>query len=367
MKEIACFITPHGFGHATRMTAILEALQSKIPDLHPHLFTTVPESLFAETLKDFSYHPLQCDIGLVQKNGLVADLEQTISRLQEFLPFQDALVRELVGKIGGCRLVLCDIAGLGIAVAREAGIVSVLIENFTWDWIYQAYLPQHPGLLAAIDYLKSQYQGADIHIQSEPVCARSSAHLLCSPIFRRIRRQRSDVRNDLGCQNRRVILISMGGGDIELPFISRLSTVPDTFFILASQQQSTTLGANVLLLSRHSSYYHPDLINAADLVICKSGYSTVAECYQAGVPLITVGRTTFPESAVLERFTTTAMNSQSLSQEYFLSAGWLPVLDQLCSGQRLSPASINGADTVASYLFPILSANEHPSGQGPAL
>lgn len=358
MIEIACFITPHGFGHATRMIAILEALQSRIPDLRPHLFTTVPESVFAETLTNFSHHPLQCDIGLVQKDGFTADLEKTIIRLQEFLPFQDSLVKDLARRIQGCSLVCCDIASLGIAVAREAGIVSVLIENFTWDWIYQAYLPQHPGLMPAIDYLKSQYQRVDIHIRSEPVCGAGKGDLVCPPIFRRIRRLRSDVRNDLGCQDKRVVLISMGGIDIELPFISQLSAIPGTLFILAGQQQTnTTLGDNVLLLSRDSSYYHPDLINAADLVICKSGYSTVAECYQAGVPLVTVGRAIFPESAVLERFTATKMNGQSLDRVYFLSGSWLTTLDQLCSGHRLSPAPTNGADTVADHLLPILSGN----------
>ncbi len=62
MMEIAYFITPHGFGHATRMTAVLEALQKKIPDIQPHLFTTVQESLFAETLNNFTVWHMHLDI-----------------------------------------------------------------------------------------------------------------------------------------------------------------------------------------------------------------------------------------------------------------------------------------------------------------
>ncbi len=357
MKEIACFITPHGFGHATRMTGVLEALQSKIPDLHVHLFTTVPKSLFAESLNNFSHHPLHCDIGLIQKSGLEADLPATISRLQAFLPFQDSLVQELADNISGCRLVLCDIAPLGIAVAREAGITSVLVENFTWDWIYRAYLPNHPDLLPAIDFLSAQYQQVDIHIRTEPLCDNTSkGDLVCSPIFRRTRRQRCEIRKELQCKNnQRVVLVSMGGMEQKLPFINELSAFPDTLFLLAGQQQSSRLADNVLLLSRDSRYYHPDLINAADLVVCKSGYSTVSECYQAGVPLVTVGRTTFPESAVLERFTSSKMGGTSLGQKEFLSGNWLATLDQLCSRQRLTPAPINGADTVAEYLLPFLS------------
>jgi hypothetical protein len=70
------------------MTAVLEALQQKIPGLHPHLFSTVPESLFSETLPSFSYHPLACDIGLIQKNGLHADLPATIDASRNFFPLR---------------------------------------------------------------------------------------------------------------------------------------------------------------------------------------------------------------------------------------------------------------------------------------
>lgn len=351
MTKIACFITPHGYGHATRMTAVLEALQQQIPDLQPQLFTTVPESLFAETLDTFSYHPLPCDIGLIQKSGLEADLPATIRRLQEFLPFKGSLLRQLGEKIRDCCLVLCDIAPLGIAVAKEAGIPSVLIENFTWDWIYHAYLPQHPELQPAINYLAGQYQQADIHIRTDPVCGTDRTHHHCPPIFRRIRSPRSAVRDELQCQGKKLVFLSMGGVDLALPFVHLLPAIPDTLFLLAGQQENRRLADNVLLLARNSGYYHPDLINAADLVVCKSGYSTVAECFQAGVPVVTVGRATFPESVVLEQFCATHLHGQGLSREEFLSGEWLQNLNHLYAAPRKPAATINGADTVAKLLL----------------
>ncbi len=333
------------------MTGVLEALQQKIPDLHPHLFTTVPESLFAETLRRFSYSPLACDIGLIQKNGLHADLPATITRLNEFLPFDQSLVNSLAEEIQGCSLVLCDIAPLGIAVAKKAGIPSVLIENFTWDWIYQAYLPNYPDIQPAIDYLHSQYQQTDIHIRAEPACGINRGQLHCSPIFRRTRTQRAKIRQAFQCQNKKLVLISMGGMDLEIPFIHKLPTVPDSIFLLAGQEKNLHPADNVFLLSRNSGFYHPDIINAADLVICKSGYSTVAECFQAGVPLVTVGRTTFPESAILEQFCTSQLEGKILSQEDFLSGKWLNTLEAFFSTDRQTPAQKNGADTIAEYLY----------------
>ena len=42
---------------------------------------------------------------------------------------------------------------------------------------------------------------------------------------------------------------------------------------------------NVILLPANTDLYHPDLVHAADAVVAKLGYSTVAETYSAGVPL----------------------------------------------------------------------------------
>ncbi len=332
MQKIACFVTPHGFGHATRTIAVVEALQRIIPDLHPHFFTTVPQSLFAETLKDFSYHPFSCDIGLVQKNGLQADLPATIKSLDSFLPFDEKLICDLAEQIEGCCLVLCDIAPLGIAVADKAEIPSVLIENFTWDWIYRAYLDDYPELQHTITYLSRQYRKAGVHIRCQPYCGSTVGDFECGPIFRTIRSTRTEMRKRLSCTNRRTVLISMGGIDLQLPFIKQLPAIKDTFFILTGQNKTKRCGKNILLLGRDSPYYHPDLINASDLVVCKSGYSTITECVQAGVPIVTVGRTSFPETGL-----TLLINSYISQKKQQLQQQTVPIsLQSFCAAHSPS-------------------------------
>ena len=126
----------------------------------------------------------------------------------------------------------------------------MLIENFTWNWIYRAYLPRHPDLLAAIDYLETQYQQADIHIRTEPTCGNRRGQLHCGPIFRCLHEPRAAVRDKLGCKGNRVVLLSMGGVDLELPFVNQLQGFSDTLFLLAGQDKNQRLVDNVLLLSR---------------------------------------------------------------------------------------------------------------------
>ncbi|NNK58631.1 MAG: hypothetical protein HKP44_15110, partial [Desulfofustis sp.] len=65
--QLACFVSPHGFGHATRTIALLQALQKRIPGFKATIFTTVPLSLFQSSGIDYSYHPMITDVGVVQR------------------------------------------------------------------------------------------------------------------------------------------------------------------------------------------------------------------------------------------------------------------------------------------------------------
>ena len=137
--NLAFFISSHGYGHAARAAAIMAALQTRHLALRFEIFTQVPRWVFDISLTGpFTYHTALTDVGLVQTSPLVEDLPQTAKRLNDFLPFDEARVAELAAQVSErqCAAALCDISPLGIAVARAAGIPSVLIENFTWDWIY---------------------------------------------------------------------------------------------------------------------------------------------------------------------------------------------------------------------------------------
>ncbi|WP_217995096.1 hypothetical protein, partial [Methylogaea oryzae] len=166
MDRIAYFITPHGFGHAARACAVMQALRQLRPSLQLHIYTRVPRWFFRDSLGEdgWQYHETMTDIGLVQASPMSEDLPATLSALDAFLPFSDTLVERLAAQVAaqGCELIVCDIAPLGIAVARRAGIPSALVENFTWDWIYQGYFDAEPRLAAHADYLAALFGLADV-------------------------------------------------------------------------------------------------------------------------------------------------------------------------------------------------------------
>jgi len=141
-RHIAYFVSAHGFGHATRAAAVMAAVHALDPAICFEVFTAAPEFLFRASLTGpFVYHHGLTDIGLVQRSALVEDPPATLARLDDFLPFDEFLLRSWADWLGRleCELVICDIAPLGLAVAELAGLPSVLIERSAGDWIYDSF------------------------------------------------------------------------------------------------------------------------------------------------------------------------------------------------------------------------------------
>ena len=59
------------------------------------------------------------------------------------------------------RLVVSDAPPLGCAAAAAAGIPSVVITNFTWDWIYEGYAAHLAGAPELLPAIRTAYRQAD--------------------------------------------------------------------------------------------------------------------------------------------------------------------------------------------------------------
>ncbi|HEX7593411.1 MAG TPA: glycosyltransferase family protein [Anaerolineae bacterium] len=357
--RIAYFVSPHGFGHAARASAVMAALHEIDPAFHFDIFTRVPRWFFDDSLRGaFTYHPLLTDIGLVQETALREDLAATVAALNRFLPFRPTLVRDCAAQVARlkCELVVCDIAPLGIAVARAAGIPSVLVENFTWDWIYRGYARDEPRLRGAIAYLRGAFRSVDYYIQTEPVCRYGAADLTTAPISRTPRLSRMATREKLEIlRAAKAVLITMGGIPGKYDFLRRLNEQRGVHFVIPGNGGSARRESNLVLLPHHSEFYHPDLVNACDAVIGKLGYSTVAEVYHAGIPLGYVSRARFRESPVMARFVRRRMNGVAISEAQFLTGDWLRHLPDLLALLRLHRREQNGAAQAARFIAKLLA------------
>ncbi|NPV85861.1 MAG: hypothetical protein HPY45_07625 [Anaerolineae bacterium] len=353
---LAYFISSHGFGHASRACAIMAAMHKKQPRTHFHIFTQTPYWFFDEALTGaFTYHEIVSDVGVAQLSPMQEDLPETLRRLEAFIPFGEERLENLARVLDkqGCQAVICDISPLGIAVGKKAGLPVVLIENFTWDWIYEAYLPRFPGFAPFIAMLKDIFQMADVHIQMAPVCQpRKEAKVFSQPASRVPRTPAAQTRQKLNITpGARTVLLSMGGIPQQFDFLERLKAFQDVCFIVPGSTEEMALCDNLALLPHHSDFYHPDLVAASDVVIGKAGYSTIAEAYHAGIPFGYVNRSGFREAEVLEAFIRSALNGVEIPMQDFLTGDWGSSLSYLLSLPRVSRRAPNGADLVADYLL----------------
>jgi hypothetical protein len=256
INHIAWFISPHGFGHAARSAAVMESLFLLDPSVYIHIFTQVPKWFFEDSLScAFDYHAVLTDVGLIQKDPLHEDINETIRVLDDFLPFDKALISQLARQIKtlNCRLIVCDIAPMGIAVAKTSGIASLLIENFTWDWIYEGYRHQNCRIMPHIEYLRHLFDSADYHIQTEPVCVPSpDADMTTLPISRKIRTHPEIIREQLGIPHQsKAVLITMGGIEGIFGFLDKLEAYSEVYFVIPG----ASCLKKIQKYYRNSSYY----------------------------------------------------------------------------------------------------------------
>ena len=337
----------------------MEAVGRMNGTVHFDIFTTIPDWFFGDSLKTarFTYHKRVTDLGLVQKTAFEVDLGETLRQLNNFLPFSPTQIAETAEflKTLRCSLVICEIAPMGIPVAAKAGIASVLVENFTWDWIYQQYSTDTDSLSAHRRYLQGIFAAADYHIQTEPVCYHNRADLITAPVSRKARTPADVIRNQLGVPgNAKMVVITTGGISQTYGFIDRLNKIHQTFFVLPGAGTQMQMRGNVLIVPHRSGFFHPDLIHAADAVVGKLGYSTLAEVFHAGVPFGYVTRADFCESERLEVFVRKHMVAMALGESEFANGNWTGRLDDLLALPHARPGGTNGAEQIGRFILNLI-------------
>ncbi len=354
-RAVAVFISPHGFGHAARASAVMDAMAEREPALRFEIFTAVPEWFFADTLRArWRHHEEVTDLGLVQRTAMDEDPVATAQRLQEFLPPPRRRVERLARRVSelGCAAVVSDISPLGTKVAARAGLPAVLIENFTWDLIYAAY---GPPLDAFVELAREHLGSVDVHLQCEPVCAPAAGAHRVAPVSRPARSSPDVVRRLLEVPaDARLVLLTMGGLGWAYSDLGRLESRTGAWFVVPGGSPERVQRGRLVSLPHRSGFHHPDLVGAADVVVGKLGYSTVAEVAHAGSAFLYLPRTRFPESPVLEAFVREHLAAAATDANALGDGSWLEGLEPLLAAPRSSPVTANGREAAAERILDLI-------------
>ncbi len=370
VTSLVCYISGHGFGHASRSIELLNEIADRRPDLHIVIRSEVAPWLVRSTARPgIALEPLQVDTGIVQVDSLHLDELETIRRAGSFmneLPDR-ARVEAAALRERRAAIVVADIPALGIAAACEAGVTAVALGNFSWDWAYTAY----PGGGAVADAVAREYAKADLALRL-PLWGGFEAfrRVVDLPfIARRSRRDPLETRAAFDLPpNRPLVLVSFGGYGVEgidLDALSRIEgygvLVSDSAPVGAGGRRLADIGRIGSLIPLNESamyargFRYEDMVRAVDVVVTKPGYGIIAECTANDTAILYTSRGHFIEYDVLVAGMTDYVRARFIGHADLFAGRWQPALDALLA-QPAAPvaARTDGAEAAADLLLAML-------------
>ena len=129
----------------------MDAIHSLDHSIAFNIFSNLPNKFWQNNLPptlQFKNHRILTDVGTIQNGPFLCDLNQTAQSAKSFLQSSKKATDLISQKISGSNIkhVITDISVLGIMVSQFINSKCTLIENFTWDWIYQPFFKNIPLL-----------------------------------------------------------------------------------------------------------------------------------------------------------------------------------------------------------------------------
>jgi L-arabinokinase len=361
---IAFYVSGHGFGHASRDIEVLNELGRRRPEIGVVLRTSAPRWIFDLTLtRPVDWRARESDTGVVQIDSLHLDAAETIRKAELFHQDMDQnsateadwLRQEEV------TLVIGDIPPLAFAAAARAGIPSIALGNFTWDWIYGGYPAQLAPASTLIEDLRAAYSHAALALRLPMAGGFDMFRDVTDLPFiaRRSRRRPEEVRRHLHLpDDQPLVLLSFGGYGLSRIDLARLRdlegyTIVLTSDVTANRRDSPAppsvtrllLPPNVELIDEAAlyaaGYRYEDLVAAVDIVVTKPGYGIIAECVANNSAILYTSRGQFREYDVLVREMPRWLRCGFISNEDLLGGRWQDALDRV----RDQPAPPERIDT----------------------
>jgi hypothetical protein len=276
----------------------------------------------------------------------------------------------------GARVAVGDIPPLAVSAARAAGIPSLVIGNFTWDWIYEGYRHEAARELAGdIRRIYAQattalrlpmaggFEGLAAITRDIPFIARHSQHT------------EDEVRRALGlpprAEGKPLVLMSFGAygvaaldtGALAALQEYTIATTDAPAFAAArlrpgkpARDNAITPGAGLLFISEQqlsdAGLRYEDLVRGADVVVTKPGYGIISEAIANDAALLYTSRPHFAEYDLLVKEMPRYLRAEFIEQRQLLSGDWRAALQGLLS-QPAAPErpTLNGAEVAAEEIL----------------
>ncbi|XP_077238581.1 L-arabinokinase-like [Tasmannia lanceolata] len=350
----AYYITGHGFGHATRVVEVVRHLIAAGHDVH--VVTGAPDFVFTSEIQSSNLHirKVLLDCGAVQADALTVDRLASLEKYSQtaVVPRSSILATE-VEWLNSIKadLVVSDVVPVACRAAADAGIRSVCVTNFSWDFIYAEYVMaagyHHRSIVWQI---AEDYSHCEFLLRLPGYCPMPAFRdVIDIPlVVRRLHKSRMQVRKELGIGNDvKLVLFNFGGQ--QAGWKLKQEWLPAGWLCLvcgASDNQE--LPPNFIKLAK--DVYTPDLIAACDCMLGKIGYGTVSEALAYKLPFVFVRRDYFNEEPFLRNMLEYYQGGVEMIRRDLLTGHWIPYLERAVSLKPCYEGGINGGEVAAGIL-----------------
>jgi L-arabinokinase len=263
----------------------------------------------------------------------------------------------------GVRLVVADAPPLACAVAKALDVPCVVISNFTWDWIYEAYERRFgtdaPDVLPMIrDAYAQAAAGWRMPMGGGFATFATVADLPF--VARHASRPREAVLEALHLPaGRPLVLASFGGYGLNGFDLDALDCRETWTVVVTGRTPSPALPRGVAYVDENELYArglrYEDLVAAVDVVATKPGYGIISECVANGTAMLYTSRGRFPEYDVMVRELPRVLRSGFIAQDALFAGRWRDALDAVHSAPPPpEKPPTNGAELAAERIVAML-------------
>lgn len=299
--KIAFYVTSHGFGHASRVTALVTEFIRFGVDCY--IITDRPKFLFPKENSLCHIFQRQTDTGMIQDSWKVPSVEKTFAKLEEFWSNKEQVLEteKLFLQENKIDFIVVDIPFIPILAAKSLNITVYAITNFDWYFNYVEIVDKEtePKIKAIISEIYSIYQKCDksyiLPFSNAKSVQALPNQIKCGNLAKHTPPNRKAICKEFHIdESKKLALITFGGIMSDISYFKNLTSNKGYVFLTNSPIGESD---NVIILPR--DYEYSLLISSCDLVITKVGYSTLAETCASGTYLCYATRDNFPEDEPL--------------------------------------------------------------------
>ncbi len=296
-------------------------------------------------------------MGIIQSDSLRMEIAETLDCCQTLYGGASDLIEQELGFISAhnFQLLAGDTPPLAFEIAARAGLPSVSITNFTWDFIYRAYLDEYPGFTPLIEQMTDYYGKTSLALTLPYPCDTSMfpRQRAIPWVARRSSLTKEAARAKFGLpQWATLVLLSFGGLGLDRIPWEKLKQQRQFLFVATGDTKHAE--SNIVILPDTQSQYE-DLVCAVDAIVTKPGYGIVADVLAHRLPILYTERGDFAEFPKLVEALRDCATCEHIPQQELLAGNLAPYLTRLLTKAPHWPAvDLSGAQAAAAEIIALL-------------